>query len=537
MKSIAAQILQLAAALAITSLGAYGQEITTITGANPATGTSGPGFNAGYSDGDLILAFASAADLSQTSGVNSQGDLLFNLGLASSFTNLAAGTYSVAGFNGSAMAGQPAMGSGTSELTGNLTAPSDTTFWSVFGSLTNNSKQLWLAGVTAQRQQSASTQSTLADIISSIGFAGAAAPNAGNASAFDSAQTTGNYGLSTLMWQNFSAIAFSPVSATSNEMGLYSLLPGVLGGGSSTELGYFTLADTSGKFSLTFTATPAQGPTPSSSAASLVNISSRADVGTGTDLEIAGFVIAGPPGSTEQVLVRGAGPTLSQFGVAGFLTNPILTLYDSAGNPLATNTGWTTAQNASEIEAATTASGAFAFPSGSADSAILVSLAPGAYTAEIVGANGDTGVALAEVYKVGSGSTDLINVSTRAFVGLGSSVEIGGFVVQGTQAQTVLVRAVGPTLSQFGVTGTLAQPSLNVVDSAGNVVATNVGWANNSNAAMIASESQAVGAFPLASGSADCALLLSLSPGAYTAIVSGVNGTTGVALVEIYKVP
>jgi hypothetical protein len=269
----------------------------------------------------------------------------------------------------------------------------------------------------------------------------------------------------------------------------------------------------------------------------LVNISSRAYVGTGANLEIAGFVVSGPPGSNEQVLIRGVGPTLSQFGVGGVLAEPVLTLFDSAGNQMASNTGWTSEPNATEIVSAASASGAFALASGSADSAMLVSLSPGAYTAEIVGANGSTGVALAEVYEVNSGASELINISTRAFVGTGSSVEIGGFVIRGPQPEKVLVRAVGPALSQFGVAGPLAQPSLSVVDGSGNTVATNEGWSNNSNAATIASESAATGAFSLPSGSADCALLLTLSPGSYTAVVSGINGTSGVALVEVYQAP
>ena len=143
----------------------------------------------------------------------------------------------------------------------------------------------------------------------------------------------------------------------------------------------------------------------------LANISSRALVGTNSNLEIAGFVVSGPPGSTEPVLVRGVGPTLAQFGVAGFLAQPILTLYDSKGNQIATNTKWNTASNASAIATAISSTGAFSFPLDSADSALLVNLAPGAYTAEISGANSSTGVALAEVYEESAGDRELINIS------------------------------------------------------------------------------------------------------------------------------
>jgi hypothetical protein len=269
----------------------------------------------------------------------------------------------------------------------------------------------------------------------------------------------------------------------------------------------------------------------------LANISSRAFVGTGADIEIAGFVISGPPGSLEQVLIRGAGPSLAQYNVSGVLAQPVLTLFNSSGAQIASNAGWNTASNSTAIAAAFSATGAFAFPLDSADSAILTSLPPGTYTAEIAGTGTTTGVALAEVYEIQSGGPELINISTRAYVGPGSDVEIGGFVVSGTQSAKVLIRAVGPTLGQFGVSGVLAQPSLNVVNSSGTTVATDTGWSTNANAAAIASEMQAVGAFPLPSGSADCALLLTLPPGGYTAVVSGVGSSSGVALVEVYQAP
>jgi hypothetical protein len=269
----------------------------------------------------------------------------------------------------------------------------------------------------------------------------------------------------------------------------------------------------------------------------LANVSSRAFVGSGAEVEIAGFVVSGPPGSTEQVLVRGIGPALSQFGVSNVLTTPVLTLFDSAGNVVATNTGWSTSANATQIASAAAVAGAFALSSGSADSAMLVSLAPGSYTAEVSGLNGATGVALAEVYEMSAGSPELINISARAFVGSGSSVEIAGIVISGSQPAKVLIRAVGPTLSQFGVTGVLAQPALSVVNSSGVTVASNTGWLNNPEAATMVSEAAAVGAFALPTVDADSALLVTLPPGTYTAVVSGVGGTTGVALVEVYQAP
>ncbi len=520
-------ILAITAVAAFFREGAYAQEIE---------GYAGPGFIEGYNDGDLVLVFFSNSDVSQSTGANSQGDLLFNLGPASNFTGLAAGTYSVSGFDGSsAQSMQGALDWGSLDLNSALSVPNASTFWTVMGS-NETTNQLWLSGITSQAQISASDQDTIAIRINGIGSAGANNANA-DGSAYDSAQTTGNYLLIDGEWTDTTAIADSAVSASGSSMGLYSMLPGTRGSGNSTLLGTFKLVDNAGVFTLTFTVPQPQGTTPPNSGSHLVNISSRAGVGTGANLEIAGFVVSGPPGSIEQVLVRAVGPTLSQYGVDGVLANPVLTLFNSAGDQLATNTGWSTSPDSSAIAAAATTTGAFGLSEGSADSAILASLAPGTYTAEVVGANGTSGVALAEVYEVDSGGAELVNISTRAFVGTGSSVEIGGFYIRGSQSETVLVRAVGPTLGQFGVGSALAQTSLSVVDSSGNSVATNAGWSTNSNAAEIATETAATGAFALPSGSADSVLLLTLPPGAYTAVVSGANGSSGVALVEVYQTP
>ena len=268
-----------------------------------------------------------------------------------------------------------------------------------------------------------------------------------------------------------------------------------------------------------------------------VNISTRASVGFQSDVEIAGFVVSGPPGSTEQVLVRAVGPSLAPLGVSDILAQPLLTLFDASGTVIASNAGWGTAPNADSIATAAATVGAFALPVDSQDSAILASLPPGAYTAQVAGSAGSTGIALAEVYELASGSPELVNVSTRAYVGAGADAAIGGFVVTGSQPAKVLVRAVGPGLAQFGLGGLLAQPTLTVVDNSGASVASNTGWSTNANASVVASEMAAVGAFALAAGSADSALLLTLQPGPYTAVVSGASGSTGLVLVEVYQAP
>jgi hypothetical protein len=160
---------------------------------------------------------------------------------------------------------------------------------------------------------------------------------------------------------------------------------------------------------------------------------------------------------------------------------------------------------------------------------------------QVSGVGGTTGVALAEVYEVAyTGTARLVNIATRAFVGTGGNILIPGFVIGGTGFEQLLVRADGPALTAFGVGGALAQPSLTVTAQAtGNTIGSNTGWGTNTSPtpAQIASIAASVGAFALTSGSADSALVVNLQPGAYTMQITGVGGTTGVSLAEVYEVP
>jgi septal ring-binding cell division protein DamX len=122
-------------------------------------------------------------------------------------------------------------------------------------------------------------------------------------------------------------------------------------------------------------------------------------------------------------------------------------------------------------------------------------------------------------------------------VGTGGNILIPGIYIEGSGTEQLLIRADGPALTQYGVSGVLEQPTLSVFDSAGTMIASNTGWGTNSNSAQIAADAAQVGAFPLASGSADCALIASLPPGSYTIQISGVGSTTGVALAEVYELP
>jgi streptogramin lyase len=270
--------------------------------------------------------------------------------------------------------------------------------------------------------------------------------------------------------------------------------------------------------------------------ARLTNISTRAQVGTGGNILIPGLYISGS--GTETLLIRADGPALTQYNVSGVLAQPTLSVYNSAGTLVASNTGWGTNTNASQIVSVSAQVGAFPLTAGSADSALIANLPAGGYTVQISGVNNTTGVALAEVYEVSSsGTARLANISTRATVGTGGNILIPGFYISGTGTEQLLVRADGPALSQFNVSGVLAQPTLSVYNSAGTLIASNTGWGTGTNASEIPAISSSVGAFALTAGSQDSALVVNLQPGGYTIQISGLGNTTGVALAEIYEVP
>ena len=282
------------------------------------------------------------------------------------------------------------------------------------------------------------------------------------------------------------------------------------------------------------------GPALDPSSARLINISARAQIGTGGGELIPGFVIGGI--GTETLLIRGDGPSLAQFGVSGALAQPSLSLLNSAGTVIASNTGWSTNADPTKVASAAAQVGAFPLASGSADCALIVNLSAGAYTVKVSSVGNTTGVALAEVYEVSSSGARLINISTRSQVGTGDNIMISGFVISGSGTERLLVRGDGPSLAQFGVTGVLAQPTLSVFDGAGNVVASNTGWATGPDPGLIAGFAAAVGAFALPTGSSgtassDSAQFVDLPPGAYTMQISGMNNTSGNALAEVYEAP
>jgi hypothetical protein len=206
------------------------------------------------------------------------------------------------------------------------------------------------------------------------------------------------------------------------------------------------------------------------------------------------------------------------------MADPTLELHDSTGAIIATNDNWQSSAQASEISASGLA------PRNPLESAIIATLQPGNYTAIVRGVNNATGIALVEGYELDSTATRMVNISTRGHVGVGNDVLIGGFIVTGTDSKTLMVRALGPSLGtgDHPLAGVLVNPVLELHDRAGNLLSSNDDWVNSpQHAAIVAS-----GLAP--SNSVESAILTTLTPGNYTAIVRGANNTTGIGLVEVY---
>jgi hypothetical protein len=252
----------------------------------------------------------------------------------------------------------------------------------------------------------------------------------------------------------------------------------------------------------------------------LGNISTRAFVQTGDNVVIGGFIITGT--GQKRVIVRGIGPSLANHGITNPLQNPTVELHDHTGAVIASNDNWMNAPNRQEIINSGLA------PSNNLESAILMSLNPGAYTAVLHGVNNGTGIALVEGYDLDPAArSKLGNMSTRALVQTGNNVMIGGFIITGSGQKRVIVRAIGPSLAQHGITNPLLDPTLELHNGNGAVIAFNDNWKDSQQA-----EIQATGLAP--SDDRESAIVRTLAPGNYTAIVRGKNNTIGVALVEVY---
>ena len=252
-----------------------------------------------------------------------------------------------------------------------------------------------------------------------------------------------------------------------------------------------------------------------------LNLSTRGLVSSGDNVLIGGFIVTGT--DPKSMVLRALGPSLSDYGVSNVLTDPVLRVYDSSGTLVAINDDWQSDVSQSIVEANGLA------PANPSEAAIARTLAPGAYTVIVTGNSATAGIGLVEVYDIAPlTTTKFVNMSTRGSAGTGDDVLISGFIVGDVDSATVIVRAIGPSLASYGVTGVLSDPILTIVDSTGSVIATNNNWQDNINWVDV----QKNGLAP--SNALEAALVLHLPAGAYTAIVSGANGDTGVALAEIY---
>ena len=266
------------------------------------------------------------------------------------------------------------------------------------------------------------------------------------------------------------------------------------------------------------TPTPTPTPTPGSSPSQLLNISTRLKVESDEAVLIGGFIITG--NAPKKVIVRGIGPSLTGFNPA--LANPVLELRAAGGSLIISNDNWKDTQR-TEIENSTLA------PSDDLESAIVATLVPGNYTAILRGKDGTTGTGLVEMYDLNlTSDSKLANISTRGFVQTGNNVMIAGFILgNGAAAEKVAVRAIGPSLN--GIANILEDPTLELHDGNGSALISNDNWKDD---AAQAAEITAAGMAP--QNDSESALVTTLPPGQYTAIVAGKNGGTGVAVAEVY---
>ena len=329
---------------------------------------------------------------------------------------------------------------------------------------------------------------------------------------------------------SFSDVAGGKIPTTGDLAGLRLTGGGGITGKINTTTGFIS-GSFSGASTASFSGTITSGGLFSDG--SLRNISTRGQVGSGDNVLIMGFVVGGS--SSKRVLIRAIGPGLATRGIAsGFVTDPKLDLR-SGSTLLASNDNW------DQTDATIASYGALA----AKDAALVATLSPGNYTVTVSAATGAGGLGLVECYDLDTvdafSAQKVVNISTRGLVGTGQNVMIGGFIISGTSSKRVLVRAVGPTLTSFGVSGVLADPELSLLrlqsDGTYATVRSNGDWEAGNDVSQITAATLASGAYALPAGSKDASMLVVLPPGTYTTVVSGTGGTSGVALVEVYEIP
>ena len=252
-----------------------------------------------------------------------------------------------------------------------------------------------------------------------------------------------------------------------------------------------------------------------------LNLSTRGLVSVGDNVLIGGFIVSGP--EPKNMVLRALGPSLSGFGLSDVLSDPVLKVYDHSGTLIAINDNWQ-----SDPHHFVVASNGLA-PERLSESAIARSLAPGAYTVIVSGKDATPGIGLVELYDISAqANSKFENISTRGSVGTQDNILISGFIIGDVDSATVVVRALGPTLAAYGVSGVLSDPTLTIYDSHGSVIASNDNWQDDPNAIHV----QKNGLTP--ANASESALVLHLPAGKYTAVVRGANDATGNALAEVY---
>ena len=268
------------------------------------------------------------------------------------------------------------------------------------------------------------------------------------------------------------------------------------------------------------TATPSPTPNATPAPGRALNISTRMRVQTGDNVLIGGFIVQGEIGSTKRVILRGIGPSLATLN--GALANPVLDLYDDRGEVIVSNDDWRIGGQAAELEATGIP------PSHDLEPAIIATLSPGVYTAVLRGNGDGTGIGVVEAYDLDQQSpAQFANIATRGRVEVGDDVMIGGFIVGGETQTRMLIRGLGPSLAAAGVPGALADPVLELYNANGLVMA-NSDWRDTQ-------EQELSDTKVAPSDDREAALLISLAPGAYTAILRGAGDGTGVGLIEVYN--
>ncbi len=281
----------------------------------------------------------------------------------------------------------------------------------------------------------------------------------------------------------------------------------------------------------TASATPTATPisTPTSTPGLVGNVSTRLPVGTGDNALIEGFIVQGPTGSTKKIIVRAIGPSLAPFGIPDALANPTLEVHDANDATVATNDDWRNTQVGGLITGDQSAdiAGSGVAPSNDFESAIIADLAPGSYTAVVRGVGNTTGTGVVDAYDLsGTSSARLANIATRGLIQPGDKLMIAGFTIQNGTVQIVL-RAIGPSLSAFGINNALPDTTLQLRDSNGAIVRENDDWQTDQKQELINTGLQP-------SDDREAALVDTLPPGQYTAQVRGKPEQTGTGVVQVY---